>query len=121
MIVLEVKDYYSADVDQVWLWKPQREQPIYYHLAISIGMVRDDRSDDFQVIIATPEGLAARTEGENVLSDRNLIVLREYSWQAVEASLEPILERCAAASWHESVIRLQRYFLWEYEDFVREE
>ena len=56
-------------------------------------------------------------EGLNRLRERATLVLSEYSGALVKRTCTAIVERCAASTWEESVLRLQRYFAWEYEDY----
>ena len=117
-ITLQVQDFYSPDVD-VYSWEPDSVEQVFFLVELEIGEAGDKRSDLFQVIVATPEGLRAAAR-ELVVADRATIVVSEYSWAQVRRIIERIVERCQAPTWEESVLRLQRYFMWEYEDHVME-
>jgi len=121
MIKLEIKDFYSPDIDKVWEWEPKDNQNVNFLLEINIGVVDEDSSDIFQVIIATPKGLNANINGsESLLIDRACLVFSEYSWENVINKVSEILVLCSADNWKESTTKLQRYFHWEYEDYVEE-
>jgi Immunity protein 8 len=51
------------------------------------------------------------------MSDRALLLLSKYSWRAVQRHVRNIVKRCESERWDDSVLKLQRYFQWEYEDY----
>ena len=115
---LEIRDYSSGDLDRVWDWVPNKADAVYFHLAIEIGEAGNQGGDFFDLVVATPEGLREYSKEFGVeLPDRCLLVFSEYGWSALVRRLESILESCARDTWEESVLCLQRYFHWEYEDF----
>ena len=92
---------------------------VYFLLELEIGVVRDPRGDIFQVLIATPDGLRQNATRE-VITDRSTIIFAEFSLSILRKEIDTILKRCSGKSWEESVIKLQRYFRWEYEDYTSE-
>jgi hypothetical protein len=113
---LRVKSIVSSDVD-VDEWTPGSLEDVYFPLELEIGLAGAESASLFQLLVATPEGLRryARTE---IISERGLLVLSEFSWQIVHETLDRIIVGCAGNSWQETTVRLQRYFTWEYEDYV---
>lgn len=99
------------------VWKPSSLEEVHFPVQMEIGEVGVEGADIFSLMVATPEGLR-RYAKKDVISERALLVLSEFSWEIVHQALDRILEKCAADSWNESVLRLQRYFHWEYEDYV---
>lgn len=117
-ITLKVNDYYSPDIE-IHSWEPDSAEQVRFLLELEVGEAGDDRKDLFQVVVATPEGLRASATGP-IIADRATIVVSEYSWGQVRRTVEQIVERCQAPTWEESVLKLQRYFRWEYEEYVAE-
>jgi hypothetical protein len=115
---LEIRSIHSADIDEIWSWQPARPEEVFFVLHLDIGEVGDERSDSFQVVIATPEGIQAKILQVGGIIDRNLIVLKEYSWDMLIQHLDLILAHCKADSWTDTVIKLQKYLRWEYEDYI---
>ena len=113
---LEIRDYHSVDVDQVWNWKPSADEDVYFHLEIEVAETGQEGGTLFQMVVATPKGLSwFAQQYKQPIPDRGLLILDQYSWQTVLARLERIVERCTQESWKESIECLSRYFLWEYE------
>ena len=52
--------------------------------------------------------------------DVGLVVVLEFDWNVIRRRLEQIVESCAAPTWSQSVLQLQRFFRWEYEDYTTE-
>jgi Immunity protein 8 len=117
MMVLEIRSMTSPDV-RPYAWSPEARNDVYFVIELEIGRRGDPRADLFQVLVATPEGLRARGTGDDVIVDRNALVLSEFvSWPRLRDCLQRIVDSCAREEWRESVARLQRYFQWEYEDY----
>jgi Immunity protein 8 len=119
----EIKTFTSPDVAHLSMRQrtPQKAGDVYYLIEMAIGPVGEKAADIFAVMIATPEALLARKRSRPlVISDRALVVVKSFRWKEIEKKLRSIVELCSGSSWNESVLRLQRYFLWEYEDFRKE-
>lgn len=120
MVVLALRSLSSPDVTPD-AWMPENNRA-FFLLQLEVGAVGSAAADTFDVVIATPEGLAhiAPEDGTGAISKRATIVLREFTWARVHATISQILRDCQSSTWTESVQRLQRYFAWEFEDYVLE-
>lgn len=116
-VELEIKSWHSPDVDLPG-WSPARSSEVKFLLEIEIGQKDHPSRDLFHVVVATPEGLRHYGRGKQLLAERATLVLAEYSWTILRSSVEAIVKRCQSATWEESLLKLQRYFAWEYEDYV---
>lgn len=114
---LELKALSSPDVSpNEWVPKGNRA---FVLLQLDIGVAGETGSDTFDVILATPEGLAAaRDDAVGAIAHRATIVVRHFSWELVRGILNEIIQRCESDTWANSVLRLQHYFKWEYEDYA---
>jgi hypothetical protein len=119
MTRLEIKSLMSSDVD-IATWQPESLEEVWFAIEMEIGLTGDDKADLFQTVVATPEGLRKHARDE-LISKRGTLVLSSYSPQILRKVLEEILSECSAENWNESVLKLQRYFFWEYEDYVQED
>ncbi len=114
---LEIRDYSSDDINDLWGWIPSSLEDVYFHLEIEIGEVGKKGTYLFELVVATPEGLRNFVQTTNQpFPDRDILVISEYDWQAVIKRLNAIVEHCSRDTWENSIRCLQRYFLWEYED-----
>ncbi len=121
MSVLEIKSLSSPDVD-VDVWEPTSNEEVYFLVEVEIGERNDERCDLFQLVVATPEGLRKQAEyvDGDVVADRATLVLSNFSWRGLWMALKRILEASQGNDWSESLLKLQRYMRWEYEDYVQE-
>jgi len=116
VIDLEIKEIDSADVD-IGQWRSDGSEQVYLQISMNIGETGSAAGDLFQTIVATPEGLRqASGRFGPVVSTRGLMVVSKFSWQLVRNTLTEIVVSCAAEDWPRSVLKLERYFIWEYED-----
>lgn len=120
---LEVKSFFSSDVDAcIYHWQPEDPDVVCIQFSIDIGVEGQEASDDFQTVVATPKGLVEAMTIHNINSfDRNLMVYKIYSFDQVKKDIESIVAKCQCDTFEESTLKLQRYFLWEYEDYVLSE
>ena len=118
MITLEVKHMVSPDVE-IDDSEVEAEDSVCFLLELEIGEVGDPRRDVFQVMVATPEGLRRYATAE-IITNRSTIVFANFSWSGLRHEIRRTVNACSAASWPESMMKLQRFFRWEYEDYVQE-
>lgn len=116
-MLLEIKEIYSSDVDDLAGWRPLKEDASV-SIEITIGPKDSIGGDIFQCTIATPKALMM--ERGSVISNRALIVVNEFDWIVVKEELDKIVSSIKANDWGEACDKLQRFFSWEYEDYIGE-
>ncbi len=120
-IKLEIKDIWSSDVENVNRWVPDDRSTVFIQIYIAIGVEGDERADNFQLVVATPTGIRKWAEEYklDLVLKRNVFVYREFSWKSLKRDIDAVVKKCESDTWNESVLKLQRYFLWEYEDYTK--
>jgi hypothetical protein len=117
---IEIRDYSSADIDNISSWEPSSLDDVHFQLTLEICEKGKQGGNLFQLVVATPEGLrkaADSIEGYEI-PDRNLLICADYNWDAVLARINRIITKCTRETWTATMSCLQRYFQWEYEDYV---
>jgi hypothetical protein len=119
MLQIEVKSLHSPDVE-VHEWQPASDA-VWFLLQVEIGVRGEVGADTFDVMVATPQGLLERANADEngAVVRRATLVLRTFSWAALRKIVDSIVYECCAEDWPRSVLRLQRYFRWEFEDYVQ--
>lgn len=110
----QIKSLHSSDLTAGR--RPPDPSVVYLPVQLEIGPDNESGADLFDVIVATPRGLA-NVQAAPVISERALVVVDEFEWASVVATLEQIVQRCEAGTWPQCCERLMRYFRWEYEDY----
>ncbi len=119
-ITLKILDFHSPDVLSLREWAPSDVGEVYILVEMSIQERGAKGADLFQVMVATPEALRRRSRrGSPILVDRAIIIVSEFSWTEIRKHIDLIVKGCEGDTWNEAVLRLQRYFRWEYEDMVQ--
>lgn len=120
---LEIKSLFSSDlairynVIDVQKWKPNNIEDIYYGLEMEIGNREEESSNLFQTVVASPEGIRKHEKNlKNCLIGRRYFIVLFYNWKEIINEIQQIIDDCASDTWEESVVKLNRYFLWEYEN-----
>jgi hypothetical protein len=119
-IQMEIRSIASPDVD-FYTWEPTTNAEVFFLVEMEIGEAGVDGADLFQVVVSTPEALRAKSKlGANTIRERSTLIVSNYDWHEINVSLETIVRKCESGTWPASVIQLQRYFRWEYEDYKME-
>jgi hypothetical protein len=86
---------------------------------MEIGVANDDESTNlFYVTLATPEALRTRRGHHPFLVEHRVLVVDDYDYRTVVHGIRQILTKCSRSNWGDSCKALQRYFQWEYEDYM---
>lgn len=112
---LQIKNYSSSDVDNLWAWEPETNA-VFYCLEMDIGWEDEEAADIYSVIVATPNGVLDVGKNSLVFGEIHRILLLDlYSWRAVRTSIEAKVSAIDTYDESEAVLMLERYFYWEYE------
>jgi Immunity protein 8 len=119
-IELEIKSCSVEGHENLETWAPSAASEVYLGVEIEVGIEGEEPRDLFRFWVATPEGLRANASRE-IISDRNLVVVSNYSWAVVRRHIDEIVRGCRASTWLGCVAELQKFFRWEYEGYRAEE
>jgi hypothetical protein len=107
----------SSEVD-LKSWYPLSNEEVFICLDLEIGFSDDSEgSNYFYTTLATPESLVKHRIKPCLVKNRTIVV-SEYSYDILRNIIFEILDACSRDSWDESCSVLQRYFQWEYEDYL---
>jgi hypothetical protein len=106
-----------ADTFELEKWLPKTREEVLFPMIVEVGFKGRDGISRYYVDVATPEALRSKVGGP-ILSERSLILVADYEYSALEASISKIIEAAARETELDVCRVLSRYFTWEYEDFV---
>ncbi len=116
-----IKSYHSPDIDDLKNWVPGDDEPVLLLLQLEIGTADEDGADIFELLVGSPQGLQTLAKSDtNIVSDRGLLVIKSFIWPDIAAHLSSIVASCGGDNWITVSQNLQRYFHWEYEDYMEE-
>ena len=117
VVIPEIKDYHSADIENVWTWEPNDLGEIYFNLELTIGAKGQDAGDIFQITASTPEGLRNMQKHIPTIQIQKLLLIMEpYRWESILDYCKTTVNHCTGDTWDKVVNKLCRYFYWEYEN-----
>jgi Immunity protein 8 len=115
-----IKGYYSSDVENLSTWIPADRVDVYYPLELSIGTHGHDRTDIFQVVVATPEAMRSRfSTTRKCLAGRHVLLVADHDWPSIAKYCETLVEACYDDTWERVASRLGRFFRSEFEDYTQ--
>lgn len=106
-----IKSVSCSDRQDFETWRPGRLDDVYLGIELRIGANGDEQADIFQIVIATPQSIQGRPERTRC----KLIVIEQYHWQTIKATLERWVGECDRSTWRETVECLRHRFDWEYD------
>lgn len=116
-----IKSFHSPDVSDLPVWRPHHQEHVFVLVELSIGPHNQNGADIFQIVVCTPEALRREEKLDtDIIVDRALLVVKQFRWGTIEKHLETVVASCEDRSWVEVSQKLQRFFHWEYEDYVEE-
>lgn len=114
----ELKGYDCSYHDPIDRWVPDGDEVLFW-LTLHIGEPGRDGADLYTVPVATVPGLKTAKWKQRPRSpgtkDVQPIVLREYTWEGVLASVRERLQACSGYAWLDVQDKLRHQFAWEYE------
>lgn len=115
---LKLVSLLSSEVD-LKRWEPDTLEDTYISLTLEIGtsQYNEEGTNLFYVTLATPEALRTHRKGL-ILSENRTIIVDRYDYDTTRNQLKEIIKKCQRDTWIECCQVLQRYFMWEYEDYV---
>jgi hypothetical protein len=126
-ISLEITEYSSGDIDEIWNWVPEDDN-VYFQLTIEVAETDKPGGNYFSLVVASPEGLrlnhngevkdafAKRMKNHKGLAKNGLLIIQDYSWKKLEGKLQEILKSSENDCWSDSIYELRKHFFWEYEN-----
>ncbi len=120
---LKIQNIYSADLDcgAVKKYVPEDVEDIYFQTYFEVLNTGTKEFYEFQVEVCTPKGLArvAKDHNLDLISDRCNLIYHSYNYARFFDDLNRILDECnIGGDFNVVTLRLQRYFMWEYEGEV---
>ena len=115
MIAPELRELFSAELDG----RKLPRDPLECHVAIqaSIGPKNEPGEELFEFSVVTPKFLAR--SGELPCWGRGLLLLEEFSWEAVERAIDRLLVRAHRPAWREVALALSHDLDWEFDNYTR--
>jgi hypothetical protein len=110
----EIKDWHCPDVADLARWVPPSQADVFLPLEISIGPAGGTAAELFAIVVATPQALHGRPDRRK----GKLLVIHQYDWQEVRATLERWVSECERPTWEEVCDCLRTRFGWEYEGYA---
>lgn len=112
---IEIKDYFSPDIENVWEWTPLDIQSVYFRLDVYVGEKELDSSTIFSLIVTSPEALISRMTKDPFLWGRGYLIIKDYSFNKVEKAIKELIRKCSEGkSTMEAFYSLNRNLFWEY-------
>lgn len=116
-----IKSIYSPDTPvSVEDWAPRSLNSLYVLIELEVGPDCEDGADIFSVVVTSCEALVQRKPDSCILAGRGHIIVSKWDFLQIKEHLQAIVRACAGVDWVDTALKLNRHFLWEYEDMVVE-
>lgn len=116
-MIPKIKDIKSSDIDELENYTPETPDNFEVSISLDIGMENEKGADIFQVTFCTPKWLGENCKESEIFIPRHNLIVQKYNYSAFVKKLNEICQMCEGKNWDECVLKLSRYFLWEFEDY----
>ena len=86
------------------------------NILLGIGL-DDEKMDYFELKVCSTKWL--ELSGKPILL-RHTLIVDNYNYNDILRSIEYYISQCEDSSWKNISLKLSRYFLWEFEDYIEE-
>jgi len=100
-------------VDNLRTWVPENPRVFDRCLVVSISPKGTTTTQNFSIRVATPAGLENAEAENGIISSRGLVVMEQWSYEALWEWLNKIVSSCEDHSWNQCIQKLRKYFDWE--------
>jgi hypothetical protein len=105
-----------VDHDPIEAWQPTDPADVNYSLCLHIGPAEQQGADLFYVNILS-EAAAFQLDVDGIMRRKKVLIVTDYSWDAVMDEVDLILHKVEGASWVEIAQKLGQCFDWEFENY----
>jgi hypothetical protein len=118
LIRAELKGLYSPDTPSLEDFDP--DGPFGILVQAMIGPLNDRGEESFDIMVCTPEWLAATMikDNKDMVSGRHYLLVRRYDYRELKTFLQDYCTSCQGKSWQAVAEKLARIGHWEFEDYV---
>lgn len=115
---IQIKDFYSLDIENIWDWKPSDSKMVYFRLDVYIGEIDQDTSTIFSLIVTSPEAIVAKVNAQQKIWGKGYLIIEEYSFVKVENAINELIEVCSRKSKNsiDFFKSLSKILFWEYDN-----
>lgn len=114
MVQPELKHLLSADVPNLQRYRPEAEAFALFVQAI-VGPRGQDGEESFGFTICSPEWI--KEHCVEPMLGVHLLIVPSYEYDRIVRFVSKIIAACAAETWQQCAVKLQRLGGWEFEDY----
>ena len=117
-MIPKIKNIMSSDIDNLVNYTPVPPDTFEISLSLDIGLENQEGAEIFQVSVYTPKWFLINCRNSEVFIPRHSLIVLKYDYSEIEKNLNDICKMCEGNNWDECSLKLSRYFLWEFEDYM---
>ncbi|MFM0191854.1 immunity 8 family protein [Paraburkholderia strydomiana] len=115
----EIRKLYSLEVeDDLIRYQPAERDNFGTWIRLSIGVVGQPGTDNFELLICTPQWLSEELKREaGTRWGRHSLIVSEYDLVVITGQLQRMVQQCAGPDWPSIAVKIARFAAWEFEDY----
>ncbi|MES2662168.1 MAG: immunity 8 family protein [Pseudomonadota bacterium] len=114
----ELKRLHSPDIYDLENYQPEHPRKFGFLLQAMVGPKGKEGEESFDLEVCTPGWLEEAYGPDEVIIGQHYLIVREYNYQRIVASIENFLRDCSGKNWREVGEKVSRLGKWEFEDYI---
>jgi len=112
-----IKGLISPDVENLETFQPKQKDNFSIFFQVLIGPLGLEGSESFNIQVCTPVWLINTKSIEAITIGRGLLIVQQYDFGNILATLSRFCTTCEGETWHEVATKASRLGIWEFEDY----
>lgn len=114
----ELKRLHSPDIYDLENYQPEDPEKFGFLLQAMVGPEGKEGEESFDIEVCTPRWLEETHGISDVIIGRHHLIVREYNYPRIVATIKDFLRCCSGERWNEVAEKVSRLGKWEFEDYT---
>lgn len=113
----KIRYLHSPDVYDLTSYQPEEKDNFCFLLQVMVGSEHTEGEESFDILVFTPKWLMDNYDRQDVVFGLHSIIVFEYDYERLLATLRTYIESLDEDSWIELGEKINRIGKWEFQDY----
>jgi hypothetical protein len=113
----QVKRFNSPDIFDLYHHTPEEPDCFEFLLEVMVGPENQPGAESIDIVVSTPKWLLKERGEDAVIFGFNRLIVFEYDFEKIAATIKRFCERCTGSTWAEVANKVKRMGYYEFDDY----